>query len=139
MIEAHYRACLYAGVTISGINAEAEPKMVYSCSRPNCCGRGRGSDSLRRYVMLAVERYCGVGAGKVFARDMIEAHYRACLYAGVTISGINAVPVAREGLGVERDSDAPLLCDADQEVPRHPEVVAHTTAVSAPARCLRAT
>ncbi|BGP24615.1 hypothetical protein Rt10032_c03g1273 [Rhodotorula toruloides] len=34
--------------------------------------------------------YCGVGAGKVFARDMIEAHYRACLYAGVNISGINA-------------------------------------------------
>lgn len=34
--------------------------------------------------------YCGVGSGKVFARDMIEAHYRACLYAGVQISGINA-------------------------------------------------
>jgi len=34
--------------------------------------------------------YCGVGAGKVFARDFIEAHYRACLYAGVNISGINA-------------------------------------------------
>ena len=30
------------------------------------------------------------GAGKVFARDLIEAHYRACLYAGVNISGINA-------------------------------------------------
>ncbi len=25
-----------------------------------------------------------------FARDLIEAHYRACLYAGVNISGINA-------------------------------------------------
>ncbi|KAL6937918.1 glutamate--ammonia ligase [Hanseniaspora osmophila] len=34
--------------------------------------------------------YCGVGAGKVYARDLIEAHYRACLYAGITISGINA-------------------------------------------------
>jgi glutamine synthetase len=34
--------------------------------------------------------YCGVGAGRVFARDFIEAHYRACLYAGVNISGINA-------------------------------------------------
>ena len=30
------------------------------------------------------------GAGKVFARDLIEAHYRACLYAGINISGINA-------------------------------------------------
>jgi len=34
--------------------------------------------------------YCGVGTGKVFARDFIEAHYRACLYAGIEISGINA-------------------------------------------------
>jgi len=34
--------------------------------------------------------YCGVGAKKVFGRDVIEAHYRACLYAGVTISGVNA-------------------------------------------------
>jgi len=34
--------------------------------------------------------YCGTGAGRVVARDLIEAHYRACLYAGVRISGINA-------------------------------------------------
>jgi len=34
--------------------------------------------------------YCGVGTGKVFARDIVEAHYRACLYAGIKISGINA-------------------------------------------------
>ena len=31
-----------------------------------------------------------VGTGRVFARDLIEAHYRACLYAGIKISGINA-------------------------------------------------
>lgn len=35
------------------------------------------------------------------------------------------VPVALEGLGVERDLDAPLLGDADEEVAGHPEVVAH--------------
>jgi len=34
--------------------------------------------------------YCGVGTGKVYGRDVVEAHYRACLYAGVKISGINA-------------------------------------------------
>jgi len=34
--------------------------------------------------------YCGAGAGNVVARDLVEAHYRACLYAGVRISGINA-------------------------------------------------
>ena len=33
--------------------------------------------------------YCGVGAGKVFGRDIVEAHYRACLYAGIRISGQN--------------------------------------------------
>ncbi|XP_055681677.1 glutamine synthetase 2 cytoplasmic isoform X2 [Lutzomyia longipalpis] len=34
--------------------------------------------------------YCGVGADKVFARDIVEAHYRACLYTGVKICGTNA-------------------------------------------------
>ncbi|KAJ8919912.1 hypothetical protein NQ315_006441 [Exocentrus adspersus] len=34
--------------------------------------------------------YCGVGANKVYARDIVEAHYRACLYAGVNIAGTNA-------------------------------------------------
>lgn len=34
--------------------------------------------------------YCGVGANKVFGRDIVEAHYRATLYAGVNISGTNA-------------------------------------------------
>ena len=34
--------------------------------------------------------YCAVGCGKVFGRDVVEAHYRACLYAGVKIAGTNA-------------------------------------------------
>ena len=34
--------------------------------------------------------YCGVGADKVFGRDIVEAHYKACLYAGVKICGTNA-------------------------------------------------
>jgi len=34
--------------------------------------------------------YCGVGTGKVYCRDIVEAHYKCCLYAGVKISGINA-------------------------------------------------
>jgi hypothetical protein len=28
-------------------------------------------------------QYCGVGAGKVYSRRVVEAHYRACLYAGI--------------------------------------------------------
>ncbi|CAJ1358284.1 unnamed protein product [Effrenium voratum] len=34
--------------------------------------------------------YCAVGSTKAVARELIEAHYRACLYAGVMIGGINS-------------------------------------------------
>jgi glutamine synthetase len=34
--------------------------------------------------------YCGVGAGRVVGRDIVEAHTQACLDAGITISGTNA-------------------------------------------------
>lgn len=34
--------------------------------------------------------YCGVGAHRVLGRDIVEAHYRCCLYAGLKISGTNA-------------------------------------------------
>jgi len=34
--------------------------------------------------------YCGVGADKVIGREIVEAHYRACLYAGVKLAGTNA-------------------------------------------------
>jgi len=34
--------------------------------------------------------YCGVGACRVFGRDIVEAHYRTCLYSGIQISGTNA-------------------------------------------------
>lgn len=34
--------------------------------------------------------YCGVGANSAFGRDIVECHYKACLYAGVKICGTNA-------------------------------------------------
>lgn len=34
--------------------------------------------------------YCAVGAGRVYGREVMEAHYRACMYAGIKISGENA-------------------------------------------------
>jgi glutamine synthetase len=34
--------------------------------------------------------YCAVGTGRVMCRDIVEAHYKACLYAGIQISGTNA-------------------------------------------------
>jgi len=33
--------------------------------------------------------YCGVGAENAFGRDVADAHWRACVYAGIKISGIN--------------------------------------------------
>jgi len=34
--------------------------------------------------------YCAVGANRVYGRDIVEAHYRACLYSGIRVSGTNA-------------------------------------------------
>lgn len=34
--------------------------------------------------------YCSVGTGNAIGRDIVEAHYKACLYAGINISGSNA-------------------------------------------------
>mmetsp|Transcript_20055 Transcript_20055/g.28536 ORF Transcript_20055/g.28536 Transcript_20055/m.28536 type:complete len:428 (-) Transcript_20055:164-1447(-) len=33
--------------------------------------------------------YCSVGPENAFGRPIVEAHYRACLYAGINISGTN--------------------------------------------------
>jgi len=34
--------------------------------------------------------YCAVGTGNVFGREVVEAHYRCCMYAGINIGGTNA-------------------------------------------------
>lgn len=34
--------------------------------------------------------YCGVGAEKIFGRQMVEAHLEACLSAGLSVAGINS-------------------------------------------------
>mmetsp|Transcript_29214 Transcript_29214/g.67020 ORF Transcript_29214/g.67020 Transcript_29214/m.67020 type:complete len:115 (-) Transcript_29214:1865-2209(-) len=33
--------------------------------------------------------YCGVGPENNYGRPIVEAHYRACIYAGIDISGCN--------------------------------------------------
>jgi glutamine synthetase len=38
--------------------------------------------------------YCSNGARRAYGRQVMEAHYRACLYAGVNISGTNAEVMA---------------------------------------------
>jgi len=34
--------------------------------------------------------YCGNGVRRAYGRQIVEAHYRCCLYCGIAISGINA-------------------------------------------------
>ena len=34
--------------------------------------------------------YCGVGNQHIIMREMVEKHYKYCIYAGLTISGVNA-------------------------------------------------
>jgi len=38
--------------------------------------------------------YCGNGARRAYGRQVVEAHYRCCLYCGINISGINAEVMA---------------------------------------------
>jgi len=38
--------------------------------------------------------YCGAGARRAFGRQIVEAHYKACLYCGINISGTNAEVMA---------------------------------------------
>lgn len=52
-----------------------------------------------------------------------------CLGAVIGV-GTSTVPVTWQGLGRQRDCNAPLLRDADQEVTCHPEVVAHGDALA---------
>lgn len=48
--------------------------------------------------------YCGVGADRAYGRDVVEAHYRACLYAGIKIAGTNA-----EVMPAQVNGSSPLL------------------------------
>lgn len=38
--------------------------------------------------------YCGAGSRSAYGRRIADAHYKACLYAGITIAGINAEVMA---------------------------------------------
>ena len=59
--------------------------------------------------------YCGVGAGKVYGRDVVEAHYRACLYAG--IRWVAPWPLFNYfGLNYNDDIYVPWLTEASQVV-----------------------
>jgi glutamine synthetase len=44
----------------------------------------------RRFPPAQGPYYCGVGADEAYGRPLVEAHLKACLLAGLKISGINA-------------------------------------------------
>ncbi|DAZ92628.1 TPA: hypothetical protein N0F65_012061 [Lagenidium giganteum] len=47
----------------------------------------------QEYTLFEADKgpyYCGAGAHSVFGRPIVDAHYRACLYAGIKVSGVNA-------------------------------------------------
>jgi glutamine synthetase len=50
--------------------------------------------------------YCAVGTGKVMCRDIVEAHYKACLFAGIKISGTNAEVMPGASFQPELKSEA---------------------------------
>ena len=84
-------------------------------------------------VVLAVDRdVLVVPLGQLLDRalDRLDAARLAHLLRGVVGVRARAVPVARERLGVEGHLDAPLLRDTDEQVARHPEVVAHRDALA---------
>ncbi|KAF3785757.1 Glutamine synthetase leaf isozyme [Nymphaea thermarum] len=80
------------------------PKWNYDGSST---GQAPGEDSEQEYTLLQPNvkwplgwpaggypgpqgpYYCGTGADKAFGRDISDAHYKACLYSGINISGTN--------------------------------------------------
>jgi glutamine synthetase len=52
--------------------------------------RPLGFPAERRFPAAQGPYYCGVGADEVYGRPIVEAHLRACLQAGLRLTGINA-------------------------------------------------
>ncbi len=49
-----------------------------------------GFPAERRYPAPQGPYYCGVGADEVYGREVVEEHMKACLAAGIALTGINA-------------------------------------------------
>lgn len=86
------RSCLEAMNAVSEshdpwFGIEQEYTLIDANSRPGSHPLGW---PLNGYPGPQGPYYCGVGANKVFGRDVVEAHYRACMYAGIAICGENA-------------------------------------------------
>jgi hypothetical protein len=88
VVEAHYSLCLYAGIRWEHLSV----LRVY-CERWQGLRQGRCGGPLQglpqrghqvgTFVCTQGPYNCGVGAGKVYGRDVLEAHYRACLFVRI--------------------------------------------------------
>lgn len=55
-----------------------------------CCFKPKSQK--KKIIYLSIKQgpyYCGIGADKAFGRDIVDSHYKACLYAGINVSGTN--------------------------------------------------
>ena len=69
---------------------EQEYMLIESKSYPGSHPFGWPVNGFPAVIPKRYPSFCGIGANVVYGRDVCEAHYRACLYAGVNISGTNA-------------------------------------------------
>jgi glutamine synthetase len=75
--------------------------------------RPLGFPAERRYPPVQGPYYCGVGADEVYGREVVEEHLRACMEAGLMLTGINAevMPGQWEFQMGGPDGDPLLVCD----------------------------
>jgi hypothetical protein len=71
---------LKAPITAAGVPARCTAGTLWRPTTPGLSLRG---DQVGTFVRTQGSYHCGVGAGKVYGRDVVEAHYRACLSAGI--------------------------------------------------------
>ena len=64
-----------------------------------------------------------------FINGLDTARLTHCL-GGIVRVAACTIPVTRQRLGVERDFNSPLFCNADQKEASHPQVVAHGDALA---------
>ena len=53
--------------------------------------------------------YCSIGTENAYGRPIVEAHYRACIYAGINISGINGEVMPGQWCALARRPRAPQM------------------------------
>ena len=56
------------------------------------CSLSTKTDAL--HTLCQGPYYCSVGANVAHGRHIVEAHYKACMFAGLDISGVNAEVMA---------------------------------------------